>query len=266
MTTIIRWTLRQRRWSILWWCVGILAFIFVNLVFYPTFKDQASQFNETFEQLPQAARQLFTDTGDFFSPIGYLSSQIYYLMLPLLLGVLAIGLGSSLVGKEEREGTLEMLLARPISRAKLIFSKSLVGILILTTVGLLSTLFIVLMCKVVGIDVSLTNTFLAGLVVILLAVSFGAVAFTITMLGRGAKGASVGLASLIALGGYILVSLSGTVSWLHWPAKVLPFNYYHSSQLLQGTYNWANLLYFAALIVGCGVISWIAFRRRDING
>ena len=266
MKPIVRWTLRQRRWSILWWCVGILAFIFVNLVFYPTFKDQASQFNKTFEQMPQTARQLFTDTGDFFSPVGYLSSQVFYLMLPLLLGVLAISLGSSLIGKEEREGTIEMLLARPVSRAKLIFSKSLSGGLILVFVGLLSTLFIVLMCKLVGIDVSLINTFLAGMMVVLLAASFGAVAFAVTMLGRGAKGASVGLASLVALGGYILVSLSGTVSWLHWPAKILPFNYYHSSELLVGTYNWANLLYFAALIAGCGVVSWVAFRRRDLSG
>lgn len=266
MKPIIKWTLHQRRWSIFWWCIGIVAFIFINLVFYPTFKDQASQFNKTFEQLPQTARQLFTDTGDFFSPIGYLSSQIYYLMLPLLLGVLAISLGSSLIGKEEREGTIEMLLARPISRSKLILSKSLSGVSILIFVGLVCSLFITLMCRLVNIDVSLLNTFLAGMTAVVLAASFGAIAFTITMLGRGAKAASVGLASLIALGGYILVSLSGTVSWLHWPAKFLPFNYYHSSELLRGTYNWANLLYFAALIAGCAVISWAAFRRRDING
>lgn len=266
MRPIFKWTIRQRKWSIVWWCVGIFAFIFINLIFYPTFKSQASQFNKTFEQLPQAARQLFSDTGDFFSPVGYLSSQVFYLMLPLLLGFLAISLGSSLVGREEREGTLEMLLARPVSRARLILSKAEAGLAILACVGLVSTAVIAVMCRLVGIDVKLLGVIEAGIVVTLLAATFGAVAFMVTMLGRGARAASVGVATFVALGGYILVSLTGTVTWLRWPAKIFPFNYYHASDLLGGTYNWANLLYFAALIAGCGVVSWVAFRRRDLSG
>lgn len=266
MKPIFKWTIRQRKWSIVWWSVGIFAFIFINLIFYPTFKSQAAQFNQTFEQLPQAARQLFSDTGDFFSPIGYLSSQIFYLMLPLLLGFLAISAGTSLVGREEREGMIEMLLARPISRAKLILGKAIAGLAILALVGFVSTAVTAIMCQLVDINVGLVNVFKAGLVATIMAASFGAIAFMITMLGRGARAASVGVASFVALGGYILVSLAGTVTWLRWPAKFFPFNYYHASELLQGTYDWANLLYFSALIGGCGIISWLAFRRRDLSG
>lgn len=265
MSPVFKWTLRQRRWSVVWWSIGIIAFIFINLIFYPTFKSQSAQFNKTFEQLPETARQLFTDTGDFFSPVGYLSSQLFYLMLPLLLGFLAISLGVSLIGKEEREGTLEMLLARPISRTRLILSKTAAGALILLAVGIISTLTIMLMCKLVDINAGSINIFEAGLVVTLMAACFGAVAFLVTMLGQGVRAAAIGVATLVALGGYILVSLSGTVTWLAWPAKLFPFNYYHSSDLLTGSYDWANLIFFIVMIALCGLGSWASFRRRDIG-
>ncbi len=240
-------------------------FIFINLVFYPTFKDQAGEFEKTFQQLPDATRQLFTDTGDFFSPVGYLSSQVYYLMLPMLLSVLAISLGVSLIGREEKDGTIELLLARPVSRAKLLLGKAAVGIIILGAVGLVATATALVMCKAVNIDVSAVNVLWASLVSMVLALCFGSIAFLISTSGR-AKSASVGLASLIALGGYILVSLAGTVSWLKYPAKAFPFNYYHPSEILEGRYSWFNLVFFGAVIILASIFSWLAFRRRDLSG
>src|SRR3970040_767608 len=114
MRAIARWTIRQRRWSMLIWCVGVTAFIALNLLLYPTVRDQAAQLNQVLENLPQASRSLFSDSAYLLSPTGYLSTRVYYLLLPLLLSVLAIGLGSSLLAKEENEGTIELLLSRPL--------------------------------------------------------------------------------------------------------------------------------------------------------
>ena len=265
MRPVIRWTLWQRRWSIFWWAMGITAFILINMIFYPTFRDQASELEKTFSQLSEGTKALFSDTGEFFSPVGYLSSQAFYLMMPLLVGVLAITSGASLIGREEREGTLELLLSRPVSRAKLIFSKAFVGIVIVALIGLIGTLVTMIMAKIVDVAVPLPNILLTGLAATALALSFGAVAFTITTLGRGARVASMGVATLIALLGYILVSLAGTVDWLRWPAKAFPYNYYHPAEILRGSYDWVNMLFIGGLIIACGLISWLAFRRRDIG-
>jgi ABC-2 type transport system permease protein len=263
---IARWTIWQKRWSIFWWCAGILFFVLLTLIFYPTIKHQSVQLNKSFDQIPQTARQLFTDTSDLFSPVGYLSSQMFYLMFPLLLSVLAISQGMGLIGREERDNTIEMLLARPVSRGRLLFGKAAAGLLIVVFVGLLSILFTALMCSLVNLDVKFVYVLEAGAAVTLLALSFGAIAFMLTALGRAGRAASIGLSALVALGGYILVSLAPSVSWLKWPAKIFPFNYYHSSELLTGTYNWANLIYFGGVIAACLVISYLAFRRRDLVG
>jgi ABC-2 type transport system permease protein len=266
MKPIIRWTIWQKRWTIFWWCAGIIFFIFLTLVFYPTIKHQSAQLDKSFSQIPQTAKQLFTDTNDIFSPVGYLSSQIYYLLLPLLLGILAINQGMGLVGKEEHDNTIEMLLARPVSRGRLLFGKAAAGFLIVVFVGLLSGLFSALMCQLVGLKVPFGDVLAAGAAVILLALSFGAIAFMLTALGRAGRGASIGISALVALGGYILVSLAPSVTWLKWPARLLPFNYYHSSELLTGSYNWLNAIYFLSVIAGCLIISWAVFRRRDLTG
>lgn len=266
MIEITRWTLWQKRWTVCWWVAGILFFVFLTLIFYPTIKDQSTQLDKSFNQIPQAAKQLFTDTNDIFSPVGYLSSQIFYLMLPLLLGILAINQGMGLVGKEERDNTIEMLLARPLSRGRLLTGKATAGLIIVAGAAVLSTLFTALMCRLSGLEVSVRYVLEAGAAVMLLSLSFGSIAFMLTALGRAGRAASIGISALVALGGYILVSLAPSVAWLRWPAKIFPFNYYHSAELLTGTYNWLNAVYFAVVVIGCLIVSWLAFRYRDLAG
>lgn len=266
MKVIARWTLWQKRWTIFWWCIGIIFFVLLTLVFYPTIKHQSAQLDKSFNQLSKTTKQLFTDTSDIFSPIGYLSSQIFYLMLPLLLGILAINQGMGLIGKEETNNTIEMLLARPVSRARLMLGKAAAGFAIVVGVGVLSALFIALMCRLVNLSVSIVNILEATAAVILLSLTFGAVAFLLSALGRAGRAASIGITAFIALGGYILVSLAPSVSWLKWPAKIFPFNYYHAAELLTGKYNWLNAVYFGAVIIACMILSWLAFRRRDLAG
>lgn len=264
MKSIIKWGLWQRRWFILWWCIGIAAFIFINLIFYPSFKDQAAELEKSFSSIPDSAMALFSDTGDFFSPEGYLSSQIFYLMMPLLLGIMSITLGSSLIAREEKEGTIELLLSRPVSRTKLLIGKVISGLIIIGVVSSVGLAIVLIMSKAVEIPVATINIGLTMFASIMVALSFGAIAFAITMFGK-ARVASVGLSTLIALGGYIIVSLAGGATWLKWPSKVFPFYYYHPAEILKDTYNWQNMLYVIGVIAACVLVSWFAFRRRDIG-
>ena len=263
MNSIIKWTIQQRKLSIIWWCLGMTFFVFLTLIFYPSFKQDAAELEKTFENIPDAALQLLGGSTDFFSPIGYINSQIYFIMLPLLLGIVAIGQGSSIVAKEEQDKTIEGLLARPVSRSKLLLSKAFSAIAILTIITAVSHLAIVIVASIVSLDVSIYAMTQATFVCYLMCLSFGSVAFLLTATGK-AKGASVGVATFIAFGGYIIASLAGTVSWLSAPSKLFPFNYYNPEAILRGSFNWNNIWYFVGVTVLCGILSWLAFRRRDI--
>jgi ABC-2 type transport system permease protein len=181
----------------------------------------------------------------------------------MLLGILAISLGAGLIAKEEQDKTLEGLLARPISRSGLLVAKILAGVFILSFVTLVGLLTTILSAKFVDLEVSAAKISLATLVCFLLALSFGAIAFIFTATGR-ARGASIGIATAAALGGYVVSSLAGTVEWLKIPSKIFPFDYYHSEAILRGSYNWANVWFFIVVSIILGVLSWAVFKKRDL--
>lgn len=264
MKAIIKWTWWQRRWSTLWWSVGMFALIFFSMIFYPVFRDQAAELQKSFDQLPDAAVQLFGGSTDFFSPVGYLNSQVFYLTLPIVLGILAIVLGSSLIAREEQDRTIEHLLARPVSRSRLLVAKGVAGTIILAVVSLVVLVTTVVTAKIVDMDISLVRICAVCGVCFLMAWSFGAIAFAITCLGR-ARIASLGIAMVVAFGGYIVSSLATTVEWLRGPSKAFPFDYYKSESILLGTYNWKNIIFFLSIIAACAIIAWLSFRRRDLS-
>lgn len=264
MIPVIKWTLWQRRWSTMWWSVGIISFILITLVFYPSFKDAGAQLQKSFESLPKAALGLFGGSADFFSPVGYLNSQVFFLMLPLLLTMLAVALAASLIAREEQDLTIELLLSRPVSRQRLLWAKIIAGTIALTIVSLVALVTVVVSAHLFDLSsVPASAVALATLNSFLLAYTTGAIAFLLSATGR-ARGAAIGISALVGFAGYILASLAGTVHWLHGPSKALPFNYFQSEAILRQTYHWTSALYFVGVIAACGILSFIAFRRRDI--
>ncbi len=225
MFAVIRNELWQRRWSLLWWSIGVGAFVALDVALYTTVKSDAQQLNQALSHLPGAIRSLFSGGADFLSPTGFLSARIYYLLLPLLLTILSIGLGSSLIGKEEKQGTLELLLARPISRTRLLIGKVLAGLSILTIVSLVAL-----------------------------------IAAVVT-----AHPAGTGIAALVAFASYLIASLESLVDWLAWPAKASVYHYYHPNEMLGGASGSKTMVAFAIGIVALGIAAWLGFRRRDLD-
>lgn len=262
MRSIIKWTLWQRRWSMVWWSLGIISLVVLTLAFYPTIHDQAAQLNKSFGGLSDSTLALFGGT-DFFSPVGYLNSQLIYLMLPLLLAILGIGLGSSLIGREESDGTIELLLARPVPRSKLLVAKALAGGLNILVVTLIGSIVTVIMAEAVSLGIPIGNIAATCFACFMMVLSFSSLAFLLAATGRG-RGAALGISVVYALGGYIIGSLASTVHWLKTPSLIFPYHYYDSANILRGTFNWSSIVFFAAFTAACILLAWISFRRRDI--
>lgn len=263
MLPIITWTLWQRRWGIFWWCVGVVGMVVLVLGLYPSIRGQAAQLNKSFGGLNDSTLALFGGT-DFFSPAGYLDSQLIYFTLPLLLAILAIGLGTSLIGREETDGTLEGLLARPISRTSLLTAKAIAGGLQILFITCIASAVTIVTAKVVTLGIPLGNIAAACFMCFMLVLTFGAVAFLLAATGRG-RVAALGIATVYAFGGYLIGSLSSTVQWLHKPSLLFPYHYYHSANILHGSFEWGPVILYALFTLGCGLLAWLSFRRRDLD-
>ena len=84
--------LRERRVSLMWWAVGLTFTIVLTVAIYPSMKNNSGlqEYAEQSSDLMTA----FAGGTDFVSPVGYLNSQLFFLMLPIILSILAISLGS----------------------------------------------------------------------------------------------------------------------------------------------------------------------------
>src|SRR5918912_2699876 len=120
MITIVAHAVRRRRLGLLAWSLGLVGVVALIAVSYPTIRGN-TQLDQTFAQLSPAVRSLLGLTGDtgLTSPVGYLDSQFFANLLPVLLLVFGIGCGAWAIAGDEDAGTLELLLANPVGRGAL---------------------------------------------------------------------------------------------------------------------------------------------------
>lgn len=265
MKPIILRELYERRKSMAWWIIGIAAYVELNLLIYPTISQDADQLNQVLSNMPETVKNLIAGSSDFLSPVGYLNAKLYYLFLPLLLGMLVIGLGTSLLAHDEQDHTLELTLSRPISRFKVLAAKAIAGVLVLAIVGAGTLLAVLAGAAAGGFDLPLAYVAGATLLNISLALIFGAVAFAITAAKARSRGLALGMGILVGLGGYITSSLAKDVSWLESVARLLPFHYYHPDAALHGQFPLGNFLSFLGISLLLFAIGAWLFQRRDIS-
>lgn len=261
---VIKAELRTRRFYLLWWSLGLIALIALTVLAYGAVKDQSGQLNKAFGNLSSSISS-FVGTNDMFSPIGYLNSQLYYITLPILFIILGITLSGSLINKEEQHHTLELLLARPVGRSRLILAKALAGVVVITILGVVTAAVIILCSLSVHLGVPSGHLALATLWMILFSGAFGAISFMLYAASSMTRRAAAAVAILISFGGYILASLSGLVHQLTWPAKIFPYHYYNPGAILTGKISHGLVIYLAIIYFVSIAVALIGFYRRDIG-
>lgn len=264
MNPIVKHTLAERKWSTVWWCVGLGAWVAINLLVYGTVRDQSASLNQFINGLPHGAKTLLAADGNVTTPLGYLSAKLYSLFLPLLFSGLMISLGRSLIGHEEQNKTLELVLSRPVSRGRFLRDRLTAALCIGVAVAAFTWLVTVACAAAENMQVSSGRLALATLVALVFALLLGSTALLFTALGRRSKRLSIGLAVIIGLGGYLASSLSSYGAWLGDLAKCLPYHYYDAVGVLRQTNVWWHTPLLLAVTVLLLTASCAAFNRRDI--
>ena len=118
-------TLRDRRRSMIWWIAGSFGYLVAITATYTFFVQQQSAYESLLADYPDALLAMFgVESGAaLFSPDGYLTSQAFGWLVPLLTLALGIGVGAAAVAGEEEAGTMDLLLALPVTRTSVILQK-----------------------------------------------------------------------------------------------------------------------------------------------
>ncbi len=200
------------------------------------------------------------------TPEGYITFRYLEAIVPLLLSIWAVLAGARLVRGEEERGTMDVLLATPQSRARLLLSK--VGALVtaLIVIAVLVALGAVAGEARLGGHIDFVRALLAGLNLSGFAFFFGMVALLLsqfTISRRAAAGEASGLL-LLAL----LLNITGREVSGSWLQYLSPFYYYNLNRPLIPSFNDAPAaaLVLLGLSLLLAAISVVLFARRDIGG
>ena len=173
LKNILMKSLWDQRRSMAWWCFGLGLMIVITMLFYPTMKEM-TELNEMFATDENPLMKLFAgNTTDFTSPEGFINSQLLIFIVPLLYIVFAIGVGSGSIAGEEERGTLDFLLAHPLTRESVVVQKFLAMILVSTLVGIFGWGSLVVGVAIVDMEISYTRLAAATFSGILLGVTYG---------------------------------------------------------------------------------------------
>lgn len=264
MKAVILWELTRRKMSLTWWVVGVVALVALTVLSYGAVKDQASQLDQAFDSLSSGASS-FVGTADLFSPEGYLNSNLFYITLPILYIILVLNLSSSLLGKEEGDSTLELLLSRPISRGRLLAAKATAGMIALGLIGGAATATTIICAQLINMQIDMGGLLLTSVVTILFAGTFGAISFAMFAASQATRRFATLTAILLSFGGYIITSLAGLVSWLETPSKLLPYHYFDTELMLKGSMPIGLIIYIIGVFGLAKLVGYLGFRRRDIG-
>lgn len=268
MIATIAWELRQRKTALFWWTVGSVAMSVVIMLLYPSIRDKAQDLNNAINQLPAGLRQLkagSTGNVDMSNPISFLNAQLFYATLPIMWIILAVTRGASILGRDEQNHTLELLLARPISRGALVAAKALSVVTEFVVVGGVTLLAIVIFAPLFDMHVGTGKLALATLYTVLFSLSFGLVAFALQAATSLTRRVATAAAVLLGFGGYIVTSLSGLTDWLKFPARLAPYHYFLPDKVLTGQAVTGLNVYLVGVLVFTVLVSYLGFRRRDIQ-
>lgn len=257
----------RRRMSLMWWSAGLLVAVALVAVSYPTVRDN-SELDKTFEGLPPSVQAMLglDPANALTSPVGYLNSQFYANLFPIVLLVFSIGLASWAIAGDEGAGTLELLLANPVSRLRLAAERAGFLILMLALVTAVALVALLVLAPRVGLtkDLSPGHIVAATVATSLMSLVFAAVAFAAGA-ATGNRSVAVSAASALALGAFVVEGLGAQVKVLRPAREISPWHWLlHSEPLRNGWAPEAWLLPLAVSLVLLASGSLI-FSRRDLR-
>lgn len=254
--------LAATRRSSLIWAGALLALVLSVLSVWPSLNESGGLDAIADGLSPELLAALGLE--DFGSPVGYLNGNLYAMLLPLLLGALAIMLTNALTAGDEDAGRLELLLALPVSRAAVYLARILAVTVVLAAISLLLGVTLALSAPAFDMELDPGGIIGVTLAMFLLAVLHGAFAFALAGLGlRG--GAVLGTSFALLVLGYLVHALMPLVADFADFADASPWEWALGNNPLADGLNGAGALALTGCAVALIVTGLVAVRLRSIR-
>lgn len=246
------------------WGLAIFLLVAFYTALYPAI-GAMDEIQHMLDQLPPAFKALFAaEALDLSSAEGYLKVELFSFTGPLMLLAYAVAAGSGATAAEEERGTIDLLLSMPVTRTQVVLQKTAAFLLLTVLLGVCMWLGVVLGAIVGPVSIDLGH--IAGAIVslVLLALSFGAIALFLGAL-TGRRSLAIAITALLILVTYMLNAMGTLIDWLEPFRPLSPFYLYLGGDPLTKGVQLAQAAMLLLIAVVASALAVVAFDRRDLR-
>ena len=261
---IYKHELKMLSGSIFTWSISIAAILMIFMALFPTMAADATLLDELMANMPKELLAAFNMTNmNMATVLGFYG--FLFIFCQLCFAIQASNYGFGLVSLEERDMTADFLLAKPVSRFKIMTSKVLAGLTALLITNLTAWIFSFIS---IGLfrdgrtyDSRILVTILSG--VVLFQLFFFSVGLVVSLLMRKVRSVTP-LSMALSFGMYVLSAFGGLVGDVKLE-NITPFKHFESAYvILNGHFN-APLVMISVVVIIISIIgSYILYTRRNI--
>jgi ABC-2 type transport system permease protein len=262
----LRFMLAERRRGLIGWTLGTVALVLAMAAVFPSIRDTAAELEAYVATLPEGLMDAFGLGGaSIASPEGYLTSQLYSNMYPIVILIMGIGIGAWAIAGSESDGTLEATLAAPVGRANLATAR-LLGMAILTLiVTMISTAALVLISFPLGLHEGIPawGMWSAGVLMWAMSLLFASLAFAVGA-ATGRRGLAIAVATTVAVVTFLMQIIASLAEPLQWLRYASPWYWFLEPNPLVTAPTALSLLLPLALTAAICALGISQFNRRDL--
>ncbi|MGA9401087.1 ABC transporter permease subunit [Haladaptatus sp.] len=244
--------------------MSLMAVLYAAL--FPSIKSSGASIDTYWNNLPPAMKAAFGASGGGFSLTtmsGFLAIEMYQFFWLLLLGIYVAYIAGNLIAGDVERDRMDILLATPISRSKVLVEKFLSIVPVILVLNVVVGVVVYASVVAIGESVSLADLAVVHLLSIPYLLACGAIGLLLSVLfDRADIAQRGGLGAVFVL---FLLNSVGESADMGWLGALSPMHYYDPTAILvSGNYDWAGA---GILLVGTAalvLVSRAVFQRRDI--
>jgi ABC-2 type transport system permease protein len=266
MLAIIGKTIKSNRVGLGIYIAIAASFVWMYAAFYPSIFRESEKLREAFKAYPQDMLKAFgIEVDSFISSFeGFISGEHFSMLWPIILIVLVIAYAASALAGEIESGTIELLLAQPISRLKVFFSKYFSGLILIIVFIALSNASVFPFARLYNITIHWQNFITLSIIGFLFAFAIFGFCFMLSAVysSKGMPAAITGGLLIIMYALKIFATFQESLDKLKYASF---FHYYdYKAALLNNHIDLLNVAVFLAVGIICTVVGAVIFVKRDI--
>lgn len=266
MINIIKRKFAEQRKGVIYYAIGLLAYIWSLIALYPTITSKIS-FEEYIKAFPEDLMKFFgSSSGGMISSIeNFLTFEYLGVFFVLILSFfVASSAGSSIAGAIEQK-TIDFDLSQPISRTKYLLSQTSVTTIYIIILTAFNSVAIYLTSRLHGVKLNPSGLLALFILALAIMLSIYGLAIVLSTLLKS-KALVMTSTVFLVLAMNIFQSLTSIVDKLEKFQKSTIFYMYDpQNTLVEGTLNIKHLaVYMLVYLLGI-IISLNIFNRKDLS-